>query len=512
MRIRSSLINLGFAVVGQFLGILISFFARIVFIQVLGAEYLGLNGLFTNILSFLSLVELGIGPALTFSLYKPIADKDIEKIKSLMKIFRTAYISIGLCILLLGIIFTPFLGTLVNSSPTIPYIHLIFLLFVIDVAVSYFYSYKRSLIIADQKRYIATIYRYSFFIVLNIVQMIVLYLTGSFILFLICQIIVNFTENRFVSKTADKLYPYLRDRNIQKITAQEMKHIVRNIRAMFAHKLGDVVVNSTDIIIISRFVGLVGVGIYSNYQLIIHALKIVNAQLFTSITASVGNLGVTEAEDKKRYIFHIVFFMNFWIYGFASICLLVLMNPFIELWIGSDYVLHKGIVFVIILNFYLAGMRQGVLTFRDAFGIYWYDRHKPIFESIINLVCSLILVQELGIIGVLLGTTISTITTCFWVEPFVLYKHGFKSSVLPFFKRYVWYTAVLVIAYLVTEGVNSFFTDIHIVNFSIQLFICIVIPNIIFVVFFHRTEELIFLYRLRSKINLKKFMKNTGVR
>lgn len=504
MRTKSSIKNLFFAMTGQSAALIISFFSRIAFMQVLGTEYLGLNGLFTNILSILSLVELGIGPAMTFSLYKPLAENDTEKVKSLMRLYKKAYISIGIVILIFGIIITPFLEVFIKTNPNIPYIHLIFLLFVLNAAISYFYSYKRSLIISDQKRYIATIYRYSFFVLLNIIQIIVLYLTHDFILFLVCQIIATFVENIIVSKKADKLYPFLKEKTVRKLDKPTFSEITRNVRAMLAHRLGGVVVNSTDSLIISKFVGLVGVGLYFNYQLIINALNLITSQVFASITASVGNLGATEEEDKKRFIFNITFFINFWIYGFISICLVVLVNPFVELWIGKDYRLNINIVSIVIFNFYLTGMRKGVLTFRDALGIYWYDRHKPIFESIINLIVSLILVRELGMIGVFIGTTISTLTTSFWVEPYVLYKYGFKSSVIPFFSKYTLYTIVTVIACIITIIVTNMFYEVTIINFIIQLFICIVIPNIIFLLLFHRTDEFRYLYNLISKLVFKK--------
>ncbi|WP_374723703.1 lipopolysaccharide biosynthesis protein [Calidifontibacillus erzurumensis] len=504
MRTRSSIINLFFAISGQILGLLVSFFARLIFIQILGVEYLGLNGLFTNILSILALVELGIGPAIAYSLYKPLAEKDTEKIKALMRFYQKVYISIGLIILVLGAGFTPFLEVFINTVSDIPHIHFIFLLFVINTAVSYFYSYKRTLIISDQKRYIATIYRYSFFIGLNIVQMIVLYITRDFILFLVCQIIATLAENIMVSKKADQLYPYLREKDVQKVDKITLKEIRKNVRAMIAHKLGGVVVNTTDNLIISKFVGLVQVGLYSNYQLIINALNIITSQVFSSIVASVGNLGVTETDEKKRFIFHVILFMNFWIFSFITICLVVLMNPFIELWIGNEYVLPFSIVFVIIVNFYLTGMRRGVLTFRDALGVFWYDRHKPIFESIINLTTSLYLVQQFGMIGVFIGTTISTLTTCFWIEPYVLFKYGLKSSVIHFFKRYALYTTVTVVTCLITLGLTNVFKEVSLLNFLIQLTICLVVPNAVFFVLFYRTKEFKYLYNVLNNFVLKK--------
>ncbi|RKQ15446.1 lipopolysaccharide biosynthesis protein [Ureibacillus endophyticus] len=507
MRIKSSLKNLLVAFLGQLIGILISFIARIVFIGELGVDYLSLNALFANIISLLSLVELGIGPAMIFSLYKPLANNNIEDVKSLMKLYQKVYIIIGILIIVLGTIFTPFISLFIKTMPDIPSVHLIFSLFVANTAISYFYSYKRSLIIADQKRYIATFYSYSFFAILNIIQIFILLLTHNFILFLTCQLIVTFMENIIVSKTANRLYPYLKDVSVRKLSKEVMNEISRNVRAMVAHRLGGVVVNSTSNIVISKFIGLNLVGLYSNYQLIINALNTVLGQVFLSITASVGNLGATEKDDKKIYIFNIVLFMNFWIYGFSAICLVILFNSFIQLWIGNEYILNKFTVLLIILNFYLSGMRMSVLTFKDAFGLYYYDRHKPIFEAIINLAFSLILVKSFGINGVLLATTISTLTTCFWVEPFVLYKHGFKSSAIPFFRKYLLYGIVTFVTCIITYYIANIFSDSSIVNFILQLVICITIPNFIFLILFNKTMEFKYINELlkgliRNRIKL----------
>jgi O-antigen/teichoic acid export membrane protein len=510
MRTQSSMKNLMFAISGQSIGLLLSFIARIAFIRVLGEEYLGLNGLLTNILSILALVELGVGPALTFSLYKPLANNDIEKIKSLMKLYQKAYVSIGILIALLGISLTPFLDYFIKDTPDIPFIELIFLIFVANSTISYFYSYKRSLITSDQKRYIATIYRYSVFAILNIIQIFVLYLTHNYIFFLLCQFAATLIENILVSKTAERLYPYLKESKVQKLDKITLTEISRNIRAMMAHKLGGVVVLSTDNVIISKFVGLTWVGMYSNYLLIIYGLNVVIGQVFSSITASVGNLGVKETDNKKKSIFNVVLFMNFWIYSFSSICLIVLINPFINIWIGKEYMLDIYTVLIIIFNFYLTGMRKAVLTFKDAMGLYWQDRYKPIFEVIINLTFALILVRSFGLIGVLIGTTISTLATCFWVEPYILYKYGFKSSSLPFFGRYLIYKLITILTCLITVGFANLFSEMTIINFIFRLIICILIPNLLFILFFRKTSEFKYLFNLIDNLvfsKLKSFLR-----
>lgn len=507
-RTSSSIKNLIFAFIGQAAGVVINFIARIVFLKILTAEYLGLNGLFTNILSMLSLMELGVGTAMTFSLYKPLAIADKEKVKSLMHLYRKAYIIIGILVLVIGIGITPLLPYFVDKMPNInENINLIYILFVINTAISYFYSYKRSLISSDQKRYIATAYRYGFYFFLNITQIIVLLLTKNYIWYLVTQIIFTFMENVAVSKKADKLYPYLKEKNIKKLEKSDTEKIKKNVVAMVGHKIGGIVVGATDNIILSKFVGLIEVGIYSNYYLIINALNIIIGQVFTAITASVGNLVATANKEKVYNIFKKTFFLNFWLYGFSSICLLVLFNSFITIWLGSEYLFSMNIVLVLVINFYVTGMRKAVLTFRDATGLYWADRYKPFAESIINIVASIILVKIFGTIGVFIGTFISTMTTCFWVEPYVLYKYEFGLNIKPFLKKYISYTVLMIVSGIITVSICNLIKITGIIGFIINTFICVIVINAIFFMVLHRTEEFKYFKDLISEFVKSKFVK-----
>ena len=300
-RTKRSIVNLITAFIGQIFGIIISFIVRMIFVNCLSSEYLGINGLFTNILTMLSLVELGVGSAMTYSLYKPIAEENIEKIKSLMHIYKIAYRIIGIIVLAIGIGFTPFYRCLINEIPNIPNLDLIYILFVVNTGVSYFYSYKRSLIICDQKKYITTLYKYGFYFLYNLAQIIVLLTTKNYILYLICQVISTIVENIAISKKADKMYPYLKEKNIEKLKKSEYKKIKKNVFAMMFHKIGGMIVNSTDNIILSKFVGITTVGIYSNYYMIINGLELIINQIFDAVIASVGNLGASENEKKITF-------------------------------------------------------------------------------------------------------------------------------------------------------------------------------------------------------------------
>ena len=489
MRTKNSIKNLIFALFGQAFGLIISFLGRIVFVKILTDEYLGLNSLFTNILTMLSLVELGVGSAIVYSLYKPLAVNDKEKIKSLMFLYKKAYTLIGIIIMLLGIISLPFYRYLINEVPDIKNLDLIYFLFVLNTSVSYFYSYKRSLIISDQKRYIATIYRYGFYFILNVVQIIVLLITKNYLLFLIVQVIFTWLENVFVSIKADKMYPYLKEKKVEKLKTTELKKIKQNINAMLFHKIGGVVINSTDNILIAKFIGLVSVGLYSNYYLIINALEIIIIQFFNAIVASIGNLGATRKNSEVKETFDITLFINFVIFGVSSICLLILFNPFIKIWLGKKYVFDFSIVLVIVICFYLKGIRKTCLTYKDALGFFKEDKYKPVIESIINLVSSIILAKYLGLLGIFLGTVISTLTTSIWIEPYVLYKHYFKTSIMDYFKRVFKYVLVTIISYLVTLTLCNLVNINEMVNLIIKLIICLIIPIILYIICFRKTEE-----------------------
>ena len=511
MRTISSIKNLIVAFGGQFIGIIISFVARIVFLKILNAEYLGINGLFTNILTILCLAELGIGSAMNFSLYKPLAEQNKEKIKSLMYLYKKAYIIIGIIILVLGIAISPLLPYFINEMPDIPEnIYFIYILFVINTGISYFFSYKRALIISDQKRYIATFYRYAFYFLLNVAQIICLLVTRNYILFLILQIIFTLLENIFVSIKANKMYPYLKEKNIDRLLKEETKEIKKNVLALILHKVGGILGNCKDNIIISKFIGLTEVGIYSNYYLIISALNTIIGQFFSSIVASIGNLGATENKEKLKNIFDNVFFMNFWIYGFSSICLYILFNDFITLWLGEEYLLSIGVMLIIVIDFFIEGMRKTVLTFKDGLGLFWYDRYKPVFSLIVSLVASIILVQKIGLAGVFIGTIISTLTTAFWIEPYVLYKYGLKAKLREYFKQCIKYTIITILVALLTIFiVNTLFTSVNILTFIGKLLLCIGIPNLCFVLIFRKSEEFIYFKNLiEGIINKIKNRKN----
>lgn len=492
-RTQSSLKNLLTAIVGQSAGIVISFIARIAFLRCLNEEYLGLNGLFSNILSIFSLVELGVGPAMNFALYKPLAERDTERIKSLMGLYRKAYILIGCTIAAIGLTFTPFYTLLMDEVPDIPNLTLIYWLFAANTVISYFFSYKRALIICNEKRYIATIYRYGSYFLLNVAQIAVLLITHNYILFLVLQVLFTFAENVVVSRRADKMYPYLREKKPAPLPKETVRGIKKNIGAMIFHKIGGMVVMSTDNLILSRYVGLAAVGLYSNYYMIMDALNKIVSLLFDSVIASVGNLNASEVEAdrvKLEKTFDRTFFANAWIYGFCACCLWVLFNPFISLWLGDSLLFDRFTVLIIVINFYLTGMRKAAMTFRSATGAFYYDRYRPLAESVINIVASIVLAKHMGVAGVFLGTIISNVTTCIWEEPYVLYKHVFHSKGSGYAIAFSIYMAVTAFACAVTSLLTGIIRMKNLyAAFLLKVVICLAVPNLVFSVLSCQTDQ-----------------------
>ena len=481
--------NISFSFLGQGIGILASFIVRIVFIRILGSTYLGLDGLFSNILTILSLSELGVGTAITYSLYKPLAEKDESKLKSLMALFKKVYTVIGLVIFGIGFGLTPFLSFFINDMPDIKGLEIIYMLFVTNTAVSYFFSYKRNLILADQNRHIETIYRYGFYIAMNFIQIIYLIISKDYFGYLIIQVIMTILSNWSLSLKADKMYPFLKEKNIKKLSKKEKNEIVKNTKGLMIQKVGNVVVNSTDNIILSKFVSLTSVGFYSNYRLVIYALMMVINQIYTSLTPGIGNFFIDQDESRRIELFKKSNFITYWLAYFCSICLIVLFNDFIYMFAGKEYLFGFGVVFIIVFNFYFTVMRKVVISFREAAGLFYKDRYRTLFEALCNLVVSIVLALKLGVFGVFLGTAISFFSLSFWIEVFVLFKDGLKSKVsyyyLDYFKKLLLTLVVGGLLYYLCGLLSGYV----LIRFIIKCFICLIVPNIIFYVIYRNTVE-----------------------
>lgn len=489
-RTLNSIKNISFGIGGQLISTILSFISRTIFIKILGIEYLGVNGLFGNILSMLSLTELGISNAIVFSMYKPLAEKDKSKLKGLMKLYRQAYIIIGIVVFLIGISLVPFLDYIIKDKPDIQNLTLIYLMFLFNSVITYFFAYKRSIIIADQKEYIVTLYYYICNFLQVVVQMLILIITKSFLLYLLIQIIFNILSNLLIAKKANEIYPYLVDIKNGVLDKETKLSIFNNIKSLFLYKVGGVVLTGTDNIIISTFVGVSSVGMVSNYNLLIGTIQTLTSKIFSGLTASIGNFNAQESDERKELIFDSVNFFSFWLFGFCSICFWVLCNPFIEIWIGKEYILDNSILFILILNFYIYGMQNGNWLFRDTMGLFTYSRYIPFIASVINLLVSIILATKWGIVGVFWGTAISRLLTGVWFDSYILYKHVFNKSVINYYKKYIVYFIATILTGALTMLISTKLVYTKgIIGLLQNIIICILIPNTIFYFAFNKKIE-----------------------
>lgn len=481
--------NTTVAVVARVTAILLGFVTRVVFTHTLSADYVGISGLFKDILNVLALSELGVETAITYVLYKPISEGDAEKQKSLMQLYKSFYRLVAGFVLVAGLLVIPFMDVLIKDQPDVEHLILIYLMYLLNSVLSYLLVYKRTLIDAHQLSYIGVLYSTIFLLIQDVVQIIVLLTTRNFILFLAILLICTIANNICISRRADKMYPYLKEKNVQKLSEEEKRGILQNIRAMMMHKIGGVVVNNTDNLLLSALVGTLSVGRYSNYYLIIGSARQVLEQFFRGITASVGNMGVEESKEQIKKIFDTSFFIGQWLYGLVTICLFEIIDVFVGISFGEQYVFNGRVTLILCLNFYLTGMRQATLVFRDSMGLFRYDRYKSIAEAIINLVVSLILGHYLGTAGVFLGTMISTMTTSLWVEPLMLYRYKLKESCKGYFLKYALYAGVTFLLWYGVDRLCRQITGNPVVVCVLRLLVCMVITNLVYLILYHRTGE-----------------------
>lgn len=497
--------NLKFAAVSELVLAVLKFVSRRVFVFLLGKEYLGISGLFTDILSMLSLAELGFGVSVTYSLYRPVALGDTELIKSLMALYRRAYYIIALIVLGAGLVLTPFLDFFVKEMPEgISQLSLIYVLNVVNASVSYLFAYKSTLLFVYQKKYIDSLIHTAVAIGATAAQIGILMLTGSYVYYLFIAIGATLLQNAVLSVKTDRLYPYLREKKVKPLPGEVLCDIRRNVAAMFLHRIGAVVVFGTDNILISKFAGIAATGMYSNYTMIRGFLNVMINALFNAITPALGNFNATESLEEKRTAFLRLNFFSAWLFGWMSICLLWLYDPFICIWLSEDYLLPGPVVLLIVVNFYINCMRIPVANTKSTMGLFWDERYKSIFEPPCNLIISMILAKRFGIFGILAGTFISMIALPFWIEPLGLYRHGLKEPVRGYFLRYLGHLLVTVIAAGVT-GVACLAAGKGMFGFLQKCMLCLIIPNGAYLLVYRRTGEFYFLKEMAGRIAKKVF-------
>lgn len=501
MRTKKSIRNVIIAMIMNVFTVVIGLISQKVFLEILNTEYLGINGLFNNIISMLGIAELGIGAAIIYNLYKPIASNDKEKIKSLMRFYRTSYRVIALIVLLLGLLILPFLPIIVGTVEITENIYIIYLMFLIDIVFSYLLTYKRSILYANQENYIINLVHIFYLVIMNVLQMVLLVLTKNYYIYLFIKILMRLLENIVLTIIANKKYNILLEKNVSKLDKDTQNDILKKVKALIFHKIGSFVVLGTDNILISTFLGVKIVGLYSNYSLIITTISNFVMQIFTSITASVGNLLTLENSKKNFEVYKKVRFINFWISSFAAIGFLICMDSFITLWIGKQYILSKYVLIVLAINLFLSLFRYSISSFKEAAGIFYEDRFVPLVEAGTNLVMSLIFMHFFGLAGVFMGTVCSNLVLHLYSYPKFVYKTLFKKEYTQYYKDFTKYFLLFIVTGSVTYIISNTLVNNNYHNLLFQLIVCITTPNLIYIVIFKKNQEFkFFLNILKTSI------------
>lgn len=468
---------------------LAEFVARTVLIRTLPMEYVGVTGLFSNILTVLSLSELGFGTVLVYSMYAPIAQNDEEKLLALTNFYKKVFRIIAMLVGIIGAAVTPFLPYIIKDSPNVPGLSLFYLLYLANTVLSYTFTYRQSLFLADQKMYITNFYSNLLHIARTATQVILLVTFHSFTLYLLVQLPFTLYTNLLLSYKAKKAYPFLNTEKHPSLSSDEKKSIFKNVYAMFYHRLGYTIANSTDNLLISFFLGLTAVSQNSCYTLLVTFLKSVINPLFSSLNSGVGNYYATKTREETCSLFHLLYFAGFWFYTFCTISFFLLVNPFISFVWGDTFLFPLPVTLLIAANFYVSGVRMITVTFKEALGILYQDRYRPVIESLLNLLLSIFLVQFWGISGIFLGTLISMLSTSLWIEVHVLFRYGFQRSAKSFWLRNIKYLAAGISSFILTFLCSLFFDLPPLALMGTRILLCLIIPNLFFLFLFHRSPE-----------------------
>jgi len=477
---KNAVRNIIFGFLFRFIAIAGPFAVRTVMIYVMGNDYVGLNSLFTSILSFLSLAELGVGSALVYSMYKPIVEDDSETICALLNLYRKLYRYIGLIILTIGLILLPFLKYLVKDDvPDDISLYALYFIYLGNTVISYFmFAYKQSLLTAHQRTDIISKRSIVLQTFMYIMQIIVMLIFRNYYLYIIWLPVSTIITNIANSVIVDKMFPQYKCRG--EIPKEQREAITKKIIALFGTKANSVIMHAADNIVISAVLGLTIVAQYGNYYYIMNAIIGIMTTIYDSLTAGIGNSLETESREKVYKDFNVISFLNSWITIICTVCLLCLYQPFMELWVKKGNMLGLNIVLLLVVYFYVYQIRRVILTYKDAAGIWWEDRFRPYIMIIVNVTANLVLVHIIGLSGVIFSTILSMLVSVPW-ENYTVFKYIFKISSAKYYLQLLFNTIVCAVicavSYYACMPING-----GIPALIIKGIICFAVSNILFII------------------------------
>lgn len=471
--------------------IVVPFLMRTIMIYFMGVQYLGLNSLFTSVLQVLNLAELGVGSAMVYSMYKPVAEHDNNTICALMGLYRKYYRIIGMVVLAAGCVIIPFVPHLIKSD--VPEGINIYVLYVMNLLATVFtywlYAYKNSILQAYQRNDIVSKVTIITDTIKYILQIFTIVFLKNYYMYVLVLILLQIASNIITAAVVTRMYPEYRCKG--SLPKEEVAQINSRIRDLFTSKIGAVIVNSADTVVISAFLGLTVLAIYQNYFFIISSVIAFIAVVFNSCTAGIGNSIIVETKEKNYNDFKKFTFLIAWIAGFCTVCIVCLMQPFMNIWMNGNEKLMLGMSEVVCfcIYFFVYEIQQLLLTYKDAAGMWHEDKYRPLVTALTNLALNIIMVQFFGLYGVLLSTVISII---FIGMPWLFYNLFtvlFKRNAAKYVIRVVYYTVITIVISIITYSVCSLVPFTGIAELIVKLIICIIVPNLLFFATLFKFEE-----------------------
>lgn len=465
-RVKKSLLNARVNLIFYFLTLVLSFFSRKIFLDTLGADFVGLTGTLQNLLGFLNLAELGIGSAIGYVLYKPLFDHDEAKINEIISVFGYLYRWIGFIILGAGLVLACFLPLIFpNTQFEMGIIFFAYFGFLTSSLIGYFANYKQTLLGADQKNYVVTAYFQTATIIKTLIQMASAYYTGSYYLWVAIELIFGIIYSFILNWKINQVYPWLRSEvRLGKQLFKKYPEVMKYTKQLFVHRISAFAQFQLSPILTYAFVSLKVVAFYGNYTLIIDKVNILLNNIFNGVSAGIGNLIAEGDNQKVEKIFWELFSFRFLITGIVMFGIYQLMTPFIILWLGEDYVLSKTILILLTINFFISMSRGATDSFLYGYGLF-YDTWAPITEALLYLIFALICGAYWGLIGIIMGNTISLFVIIGLWKPYFLFSKGFKKSVYFYWKGWFKYVLIFIIAYFISLFIINYF-QIHIVSYE----------------------------------------------
>lgn len=499
-RTKNATRNIKYGVILKVYSIFVPFMIRTAMIYIMGVEYLGLNSLFSSILQVLNLAELGVGSAMIFSMYKPIAEDDEKTICALMSLYKTYYRIIGIIILVIGCILTPFIPNLISGEvPNDINVYVLYLLNLAATVISYWlYAYKSSILYAHQRTDIISKVNLITSTIQYILQLSLLWLFHNYYLFVVVMLIVQALTNLIIAAFAYKLYPNYIPKG--KLSDTEIKSINCRIRDLFTAKFGSVVIGSADTIVISAFLGLKSLAIYQNYYFIMNSICGFLSVIFSAITAGIGNSLVTESKEKNYNDFKKFTFIICFLLCICCCCFAGLYQPFMEIWVGKKLMLNYRFVILFCILFYCLELAMIWATIKDAAGLWHSDRFRPLIGAIANLVLNIVMVRFIGLYGIILSTVFSYV---FISMPWLihnLFKYLFKKTLYQYLKEVFIYISVTIFSTFIIIVVCNQINLKGIPSLFIKGIICVFLPILIQFLIYRNKEV------FNQSLNLIKIM------